>query len=133
MSITVGYSVDEIRAFVEEYEAQPRGTKGQWLEGQPVSAGQLHRWRRTLVLGDLDRGLVPREAGLMVSSPNSRGPVNRVRSAQQAQQAEVDRLQARVRELEATNEALGKAIGLLHSRSEQEPDERSATKEPPTS
>jgi hypothetical protein len=27
-----------------------------------------------------------------------------------------------VRELEQTNEALGKAIGLLHARSEEEPD-----------
>jgi hypothetical protein len=37
-------------------------------------------------------------------------------------EAELARLQARVRELEQTNEALGKAIGLLHARSEEEPD-----------
>ena len=30
-------------------------------------------------------------------------------------------MNARVRELEETNDALGKAIGLLHSMSEQEP------------
>ena len=38
-------------------------------------------------------------------------------------QAEVTRLTARVRELEDTNEALGKAIGLLHAMSEHEPAE----------
>jgi hypothetical protein len=36
--------------------------------------------------------------------------------------AELARLQARVRELETTNEALGKAIGLLHEMNVQEPD-----------
>ena len=41
---------------------------------------------------------------------------------------EKDRLRARVRELEAANEALGKAIGLLHQRNEREPDEDPTTK-----
>ena len=47
----------------------------------------------------------------------------RQRDAQIARnEAEVARLQARVRELEATNDALGKAIGLLHEMNAQEPD-----------
>jgi hypothetical protein len=47
----------------------------------------------------------------------------KVRAAEVARhEAELARLQARVRELEETNEALGKAIGLLHARSEEEPD-----------
>ena len=37
-------------------------------------------------------------------------------------EAEVERLQARVRELEAANDALGKAIGLLHDRNVLESD-----------
>jgi hypothetical protein len=39
-------------------------------------------------------------------------------------------LQARVRELEQTNEALGKAIGLLHANSEQEPGATPPTSDP---
>ncbi len=37
-------------------------------------------------------------------------------------EAEIARLQARVRELEASNELLGKAIGLLHEMNVNEPD-----------
>ena len=36
--------------------------------------------------------------------------------------AELDQLRARVHELEVTNEALGKAIGLLHAMNAEEPD-----------
>jgi hypothetical protein len=55
----------------------------------------------------------------------------RQRDAQIARnEADLARLQARVRELEATNEALGKAIGLLHANSEQEPDAAPRTSDP---
>ena len=47
-----------------------------------------------------------------------------------AQEAEVARLTARVRELEQTNETLGKAIGLLHQMSEQEPAVNQPTNDP---
>ncbi|MFZ0835727.1 MAG: hypothetical protein WAM92_22185 [Mycobacterium sp.] len=41
---------------------------------------------------------------------------------QDRDKAELAQLRERVRELEATNEALGKAIGLLHAMNVQEPD-----------
>jgi hypothetical protein len=41
---------------------------------------------------------------------------------QDCDEAELTHLRARVRELEATNEALGKAIGLLHAMNVEEPD-----------
>jgi hypothetical protein len=54
--------------------------------------------------------------------------------AQAAQQDrdedELARLRARVGELEATNEALGKAIGLLHAMNAQEPDAAPTTNDP---
>jgi hypothetical protein len=82
---------------------------------------QLRRWEATVFAGDLDRGLIPRE-GIGLSVP----PTKRTALAQMAKQdrdeAELARLQARVRELEATNEALGKAIGLLHAMNAEEPD-----------
>lgn len=49
---------------------------------------------------------------------------------QAKQKAEVDRLRARVQKLKNTNDALGKAIGLLHQMNEQESD--AATPETPT-
>lgn len=47
-----------------------------------------------------------------------------MRAAEQvAHDIEVERLNARIHELEETNAALGKAIGLLHEMSEHEPDD----------
>ncbi|WP_240607307.1 hypothetical protein [Cryobacterium aureum] len=54
--------------------------------------------------------------------PAQRAALERMRAAEHAAHlAEVDTLNARVRELEETNTALGKAIGLLHAMSEEEP------------
>ena len=43
-------------------------------------------------------------------------------ATQDRDEAELAHLRARVRELEATNAALGKAIGLLHERNVEEHD-----------
>ncbi|PRC62737.1 hypothetical protein C6A85_01485, partial [Mycobacterium sp. ITM-2017-0098] len=64
--------------------------------------------------GDLDRGLIPREGGEMTVPPALRNALAKVDAARQDRdEAELARLRARVVELEATNEVLGKAIGLL--------------------
>jgi hypothetical protein len=90
----------------------------------------LRRWQSALFDGDLDRGLIPREGGVR-TAPGKRISMARQRDAQIARNdADLARLQARVRELEATNEALGKAIGLLHANSEQEPDAAPRTSDP---
>lgn len=128
MAIAPGYTDEEVRAFVYEYERQPYGTKLEWFKRQEFTRHQLRRWRDAVYDGDLDRGLVPREGGTMTS------PNRRRRVAKQATRAasDNDQLRARIRELEATNEALGKAIGLLHQLNEQEPDTIETT-EPPSS
>lgn len=123
MSISVGFTAEEIREFVHEYQVQPHGQKSVWLSGRGVAYERLRRWRAAVFEGDLDRGLIPREGSPMTIPPASRTSIARVRAAERAaHEAEVTKLNARVRELEHTNEALGKAIGLLHSMSEQEPD-----------
>ena len=123
MSISPGVTVEEIREFVHRYETEPYGRKAVWLEAQGVSYGRLRRWRSAVYDGDLDRGLVPRDSGAVSSVPPAkRTAIERQRARERAaQEAEVARLHARVRELEQANEALGKAIGLLHQMSEQEP------------
>lgn len=127
MAIAPGYTDEEVRAYVYEYERQPWGTRQAWLDEQGISRDRFRRWRDTVFDGDLDRGLVPRESSRM-TSPNQRRRLakqhDKVVSA-----AEAERLHARIRELEASNEPLGKAIGLLHQLNEQEPD-TSATSEP---
>jgi hypothetical protein len=121
MSISLGFTTEQIREFVHWHEVQPYGQKASWLEQQGVSYDRLRRWRSTVFDGDLDRGLVPREGGV-VTRPEKRTGIERQRARERAaQERELARLNARVRELEQTNDALGKAIGLLHQMSEQEP------------
>ncbi|WP_217995920.1 hypothetical protein [Kribbia dieselivorans] len=60
-----------------------------------------------------------------------RTALERQRAKERAEHAaEVERLTARITELEGTNEALGKAIGLLHELNAQEPDETPTTSDP---
>jgi hypothetical protein len=131
LSITAGFTAAEIVEFVYVYQRQPHGRKASWLAGQGVTSHRLRRWRAAVFDGDLDRGLIPRE-GEVMSSATERSAL--AREAEIARRdAELARLQARVHELEQTNEALGKAIGLLHARSEEEPDATATTNDPSVS
>jgi hypothetical protein len=134
MSISAGFTAEEIREFVLEYQALPQGQKGPWLVERGVRYERLRRWRDAVFEGDLDRALIPREGSPMSLPPSNRTSIARARAAERAaHDAEVAKLNARVRELEQTNEALGKAIGLLHQMSEQEPDATPPTTGPSSS
>lgn len=122
MTVSAGFTAAEIREFVHEYQLQPQGQKGRWLAERGVSYGRLRRWRAAVFEGDLDRGLVPREGSPMTVPPGKRTAIEKERARERAaHQAEVARLEARVRELELTNQALRRAIGLLHAMSEEGP------------
>ena len=123
VSISAGFSIAEIREFVVEYQRVPHGQKGSWLAASGVSGGQFRRWQAAVFSGDLDRGLIPREGSEMTVPPALRKALAKVDAARQDRdEAALAQLRERVRELEATNEALGKAIGLLHTMSAHEPD-----------
>jgi hypothetical protein len=123
VSISAGFTPTEIRELVVEYQLVPHGQKGPWLAALGVSNRQFRRWQSAVFDGDLDLGLIPREGSPMTVPPAQRRALAKAEDAKQARdEAELARLQARVRELEATNEALGKAIGLLHERNAHEPD-----------
>lgn len=131
MAISAGFTTAEIREFVHEYQLQPHGQKGLWLAARGVSYNRMRRWRAAVFEGDLDRGLIPREGSAMTIPPGKRTALEKERARERAAQAaEVEGLTARVRELEETNEALGKAIGLLRAMNEHEPDATSRTPDP---
>ncbi len=122
MSISPGFTAAEMVELVHEYHLQPHGQKASWLASQGLTYHRLRRWREAIFEGDLDRGLIPREGGGVTTPPVKRTVLAKVRAVEVARhEAELAHLRARVRELEETNEALGKAIGLLHARSEEEP------------
>lgn len=128
MSIAAGFTDEELRAFVYEYERQPFGTKSAWMKEQTFTMGQFRRWRVAVYDGDLDQGFIPRDRKLMTPFDQRRHIANQDAQAD----ADSEKLRARIRELEATNEALGKAIGLLHQLNEQGPATPETT-EPPSS
>lgn len=131
VSISPGFTSAEIAELVCEYRRLPYGQKGNWLAGHGLSYKVLRRWELAIFDGDLDRGLIPRHGGGVSTSPGERNAIARVRAAEAARhEAELALLQARVRELEQTNEALGKAIGLLHAMSEHEPADAPTTNGP---
>jgi len=122
MSITPGFTAAEIREFVHEYQRVPQGQKGGWLAEREFGYHTLRRWRIAVFEGDLDRGLIPRDGSQMTIPPDKRTALAKMRASErEAHAAEVAKLSGRVRELEETNTALGKAIGLLHAMSEEEP------------
>ncbi len=122
MSISPGFTAAEMVELVHEYHLQPHGQKASWLASQGLTYHRLRRWREAIFEGDLDRGLIPREGAGVTTPPVKRTVLAKVRAVEVARhEAELAHLRARVRELEETNEALGKAIGLLHARSEEEP------------
>lgn len=130
MSIARGYTDEQVREYVYAYARQPHGTRQQWLKEQGIGTHKFSRWRDAIFDGDLDRDLIPRE-GSPMTTPQQRRRLAAERDKTIANFAEeIDRLNARNRELEATNEALGKAIGLLHHLNEQEPDTPKMNKPP---
>ena len=131
MTVGVGFTAVEIREFVHEYQVQPFGQKRAWLAAQGVSVGRLRRWQAAVFGGDLERDLVPREGSPMTVPPAKRTALEKARAAERAAHAaEIAKLSERIRELEGTNDTLGKAIGLLHAMNEQEPDDAPATSDP---
>ncbi|WP_062287946.1 hypothetical protein [Demequina phytophila] len=130
MTVSVGYSAEEIRELVYEYALVAYGSKEAWLQEHGISSWTMRRWREAVYEGDIARGLIPREGSRMTVPPGERRALEQRRAKERADHAaETERLRARVRELEAANDALGKVIGLLHAMSEHEPDEST----PPTS
>lgn len=112
MSISAGFTAEEIREFVLEYTAQPFGQKAQWLAARGVSYDRLRRWRLAVFDGDLDRGLIPRDSSPVKIPPGQRAALERHHAKERAErEAEVARLNSRIHELEETNGALGKLSG----------------------
>ena len=122
---TPGYTRDEIREYVHEYHLQAHGTKQAWLARQSFSPQQFKRWRKALFEGDLDRNLIPREHGGMTRTRGEWTAFEKARARELAEhETEVEQLKKRIHELEGTNDALGKAIGLLHGLNVSEPTEK---------
>ena len=126
-----GWTASEQAAFVSEYFFLPYGAKKRFLAEKGVKYSQLRAWRATYFFGDLERGLLPRETPRMGNEDVAefkrlRAALERERAGRaedQRRHAEDRRRDAEeIERLQRSNEALGKAIGLLHElNGQQEP------------
>ena len=109
---------------VASYLIVKHGNKSAWLAERGISKETIARWRRAYLFGDLDRGLVPRDtSGMSVTDgARLRQLELQLTAARQAREEEQARHRVEVERLQRMNEALGKAIGLLHALNEAEPD-----------
>jgi hypothetical protein len=131
VSVSAGYTVEEIRQLVHEYALLPYGQKMSWLTHRGLPYDRMRRWTAAVFEGDLDRGLFPREGGPVTVPRRKRTTREKARAREvAAHKAELSALKKRIRELEGTNDALGKAIGLLHAIGEQEPCDAPTTSGP---
>lgn len=130
MTISPGFTTSDVRQLVFGYEQQPYGTKAAWLADRGHTRSRMKRRRQSVFSGDLDQGLIPRESG--GTTPRKRREIieQSVDQLQDAHDAELEQLNARILVLEGTNDALGMAIGLLHAMREEEPDGLASTTEP---
>ena len=118
-----GFTREEMRELVHQYYLQPHGARKAWLASQPVTEWTFRKWRKLVIEGDLDRNLIPREHGGMARTNGEWSAFEKARAKEIADhQSEIEQLKGRIRELEGTNTALGKAIGLLHELNVPEPD-----------
>lgn len=124
MTVTAhGQTREEIREFMHQYYLQPHGTKAAWLATQSVPRWKFQQWRKMVYEGDLDRNLIPRDHGDMARTSGERSAFEKARAKEIAEhQTEVEQLKDRIRVLEGSNTALGKAIGLLHDLNVPGPD-----------
>lgn len=124
MSVVMqGFTREEIREFMHQYYLQPHGTKKAWVQAQQVPVWRVQQWRKLVYAGDLDRNLIPRDHGSMTRTYGELSAFEKKRAQEIADhQAEVEQLKDRIRMLEGSNTALGKAIGLLHDLNVSEPE-----------
>ena len=134
MSLTPGFTNDEIVEAVEEYLSIRHGEKAAWFDGKPFSEHQLRRWRLAYLAGTIDRSLVPRHASDVTNfgSNRIRELERELKQARLKHAEELGKLRAENEALQEGTVALGKAIGFLQDRYDvQEPGAADRTDDTP--
>ncbi|GAB3948376.1 hypothetical protein GCM10028828_20820 [Corynebacterium tapiri] len=119
------FTPEEKRQAVIDYLNVPFGSKRQWVSQQPFTYNNIRTWRMAYLNGDLDRGLLPRHSDGMdpVRNEAMRKLEQRLKDQEQRHQHELEQLRREAQSLREANDALGKAIGLMHTFSVHKPDD----------
>lgn len=116
------FTAAEKAEMVASYLIVKHGNKSAWLAERNLCSETMARWRRAYLFGDLDRGLIPRDTSQMSVSDGARLRQLELQLAAERQTREEEQARHRVEveRLQRMNEALGKAIGLLHDHAAQQ-------------
>ena len=119
------YSAEEKAVLVAEYLSIQHGQKGSWRAEHGIGHTTMSKWRKAYFFGDLEQSLIPRDTSSMSVSDGARlkqlelqlAAEKRARAAESERHADEQRRHAtELDRLNKVNDALGKAIGLLHDR-----------------
>lgn len=127
MTVTPGFTAEDITGFVREYLDVPRGSRDEWLREQPFTKQQMHRWRQAYFDGDLEQGQVSHQSssgaqGIAKAEAAEKELLRAQEKAQEelaalrhAHQVKVAKLDARIKMLERGNATLENAIETLQN------------------
>lgn len=104
-------AAEEQRELVLEYLAVPYGQRMRWCAERDVNPRSLHRWRRMMVTGALETGMIPR-GGVLVSVDENK-ELGRLHAENKRLRAELEKERANAQSKDRAIDALGKAIELL--------------------
>lgn len=104
-------TADEKREFVLAYLAVPYGQRFRWLDRQGVKQSQFYSWRRGVLAGELERGLIPR-GGVLVNAAENR-ELARLHAENKKLRRQLEKSSAERAALTTALEVMGKAIECL--------------------
>ena len=112
------FTAAEKASMVAEYLVMPHSQKARWRAEHGVKTYSLTRWKKAYSFGDPERSLVPRDTDGMSVSDGARVRLLELEleAERSAREQDTARLQDEIERLQGVNDALGKAIGLLHDR-----------------
>lgn len=123
MAASTGWTLEEKRDIIAEYEQAVKGSKWRVLERHGVTHDQLRGWRAARDAGVLEVGFSVRRPRMTPRVESAE--IGRLRAENTRLLAELDRARKDIDDRQAALESLGKATALLH--------ELVSTKSAPTS
>ena len=118
------FTAVEKDVIVREYLAVPYGEKVRWVAERGLDQRAVNKWRQAFLVRELEAGFRPRDTSSMdpISDARVAQLQRQLLAERAAREQDKQRHEDEVARLQAVNDALGKAIGLLHDHAaKQEP------------
>lgn len=104
-------AAEQQRELVLEYLTVPHGHRMKWLAERNLNRDTFYRWRKMMIAGALETGMIPR-GGVMVSADENR-ELGRLHAENKKLRTELEKAHKGAESKDRVINALGKAIELL--------------------